>query len=122
MDILVDTHILLWQSGGSEKISIERRQILDDPNNHKFISVASIWEIAIKQNKGKLKIQKSIYDLIPDDTKIIGIELSHINQLQNLPFHHRDHFDRMIIAQARVENLSLMSNDKVFANYDVNLL
>ncbi len=122
MDILLDTHILLWHLSDDDKLSLERSNLLNNLDNTNYISIASIWEIAIKQNIGKLRIQQSIYELIPDNTTILGIDLPHINQLQNLPFHHKDPFDRMIIAQAKVENLNLMSSDGAFEKYDVNLI
>lgn len=123
MRILLDTHLLIWYLEGSESFSKPRRQRIVDANNDIFVSIASLWEISIKVSIGKLKISRSLSDVLQqlaDQTiAILPIKSGHVLQVATLPFHHRDPFDRMIIAQAQVEFLPVMTNDNVFASYGI---
>jgi PIN domain nuclease of toxin-antitoxin system len=126
MRILIDTHILIWHLEGDEQLTLDRRSLITDPANTVFISIASFWEIAIKSSKGKLSLAKSIDDIFAEvehsTSSILSIEPSHTLQVSKLPFHHNDPFDRMIIAQAIVEEMPVISTDGDFADYGVNLL
>ena len=126
MRILIDTHILIWHLEDDSQLSLARSEIISDTDNSIFISIASLWEIAIKSSRGKLSLAKSIEDILAEinqsSSSILPIEPGHTIQVSKLPFHHRDPFDRMIIAQAMVENIQLMSADNGFSVYGMDLL
>ena len=84
--------------------------------------MASLWEIAIKSSLGKLQIQQSIEMIVPQEVIILNIKLAHLKQVQKLPFHHRDPFDRLLIAQALSEQLTIITDDEWFGNYEVELI
>jgi len=125
MRVLVDTHVVIWYLEGNQSLSKPRRQSIVDANNDIFVSIASLWEISIKISAGKLKVSRSISDifhqLADQSITVLPIMAGHV-QVATLPFHHRDPFDRMIIAQAQVEFLPIMTHDKAFADYGVKLL
>ncbi len=121
MKYLIDTHIFLWFVENSVKLRQNVKSIIEDKNSEIFISIASIWEISIKTSSGKLQI-KGTFDSIKDDLtdnsiEILLIDFAHTVENNKLPFHHRDPFDRIIIAQAIVENLDFISADAVFDEY-----
>ena len=121
MKYLIDTHIFLWFVENSVKLRQNVKSIIEDKNSEIFISIASIWEISIKTSSGKLQI-KGTFDSIKDDLtdnsiEILPIDFAHTVENNKLPFHHRDPFDRIIIAQAIVENLDFISADAVFDDY-----
>ncbi len=126
MQLLLDTHILIWFLEGNNLLSKSRRQIIANSQNDIFISIASLWEIAIKISIGKLILAKPLTDVIKqiglENIEILAISPEHTLQVSNLPFHHRDPFDRIIVAQAQVENLAMMTDDIEFGNYGVKLL
>jgi PIN domain nuclease of toxin-antitoxin system len=120
----MDTQVLLWIVNEDAKLNSNTKKIYLDSNNEILLSLASIWEIAIKKSLNKLEIPGNLSDFVKDhiignDINILSLELSHIYRLENLPFHHRDPFDRLIIAQAIDENIELISNDKIFDKYEV---
>lgn len=125
MKVLLDTHTFLWFVLNSSQLSQNARQVLEDSNTDVFISPASYWEMAIKVRKGKLELLCS-YDefmkngIVGNDFEILPVSVSHTSQLTTLPEHHRDPFDRLIIAQAIVESLPLVGNDAAFDDYGVN--
>lgn len=125
MQILIDTQILIWFLEGNTSLSINRCQIISSSQNSIFVSIASLWEIAIKISIGKLTLSKPLADVIKqistEDIEILDISPKHILQVSNLPLHHRDPFDRIIIAQAQIENLDLMTEDTEFEKYGINL-
>jgi PIN domain nuclease of toxin-antitoxin system len=124
MSYLIDTQAFIWYAIGDSQLSNKAKTIIES-NEVRLISIATIWEMGIKSNIGKLNfnspfdafIQKQIlinqYELLP-------IELNHIFQLSNLPHHHRDPFDRILIAQAISENIPIVSIDVAFDSYNVN--
>ena len=121
MKYLIDTHIFLWFVENSVKLRQNAKNIIEDKNSEIFISIASLWEISIKTSSGKLQI-KGTFESIKDDLQgnlieILPIEFAHTVENNKLPFHHRDPFDRIIIAQAIVENLNFISADAVFDDY-----
>jgi PIN domain nuclease of toxin-antitoxin system len=122
MRLLVDTHILIWHLEDDPRLSVTWSDLLENPEQKKFFSIASLWEIAIKTNVGKLKIQYPLDRFIPADFQILPIELSHLLAYQNLPLYHHDPFDRILIAQAQVEQLTLMTEDSNIPLYEVLLL
>jgi PIN domain nuclease of toxin-antitoxin system len=124
MKVLLDTHAFLWFIMGSADLSVNARALIEDPANERLLSVASLWEIAIKTSLGKLTLSAPFDELIPAQLKLNGIDLlnikvDHLSTLTTLPFHHRDPFDRLIIAQAIVEKLPVVSLDGAFDTYGV---
>ncbi len=120
---LVDTHALLWLITGDARLSSNARAVFLDPVNELFLSAASYWEICIKVSIGKLTLMSDCPDVIDRELTANGIEWlpvakEHCQAVVSLPFHHRDPFDRIIIAQALCENLSLLSDDPLLRKYD----
>ena len=122
MRILLDTHALLWWLSDDESIGEKARSQIADPENIIVVSAASLWEIAIKQGLGKV-----VADLAEIEREIahqgmmrMGIEADHLIELVALPNHHRDPFDRMLVAQARAEDMLLMTADTQIAAYSVD--
>lgn len=123
MNILLDTHTFLWLRVAPEKVSEPVLTAFYDVNNDIFLSMASIWEMQIKQQLGKLNLKIPLSDLIKEqcvnnELQIIPIETYHIFALDNLPFHHKDPFDRLILVQSKLENLRLASLDATFSHYE----
>ena len=126
MKLLMDTHVLLWLAGDSKNLSTKVVDLILDAQNSLFLSFASIWEIQIKSQLGKLNITKLLPELIQqqcqdNDIQLLEVKLEHIYALKDLQNHHRDPFDRLLIAQTQTENMTLVSADRVFTLYDVNL-
>jgi PIN domain nuclease of toxin-antitoxin system len=122
---LLDTHTFIWFITGSDLINSKVREQIE--NNDNLLSIASLWEIAIKCSIGKLDLELSIEQLVEEQIIANGIELldittEHIAFVANLPLHHRDPFDRLIIAQARVEQIPILGVDKIFDSYSVQRL
>jgi PIN domain nuclease of toxin-antitoxin system len=123
MRFLVDTHALLWALGEPSTLSREARDALADPSNLVVVSSASLWECAIKASIGKLDLPEDFFDSIPEaGYEVMPIGISHLNVYRTLPMHHRDPFDRMLVAQARADALTLISRDPDIAKYDVAVL
>lgn len=124
MRYLIDTHILLWMASEQEQLSRKVRSLLSNEENDVYLSVASVWEMAIKVSLGKLKLGVELNDFVQAQVLENGILLlpvkkEHIYPLIELPFHHRDPFDRLLICQARTESIAILTADKVFKKYDV---
>jgi PIN domain nuclease of toxin-antitoxin system len=116
--LLLDSHSFLWFIGGAPALSATGRALIEDEGNEKFVSIGSLWEIAVKASLGKLPLAKPFEQLIPEQLQIngflvLGLTVEHTAKLAQLPFHHRDPFDRMLVAQSLVENLPLVSKDDV---------
>ena len=127
MRLLLDTHSFLWFIGGSASLSPTARTFIEDADNQPLLSMASLWEMAIKLSIGKLSLGKPFERLIPEQMRLNGIELlqiemAHIIVVTELPFHHRDPFDRLLIAQAMVEQISVVSGDPAFDSYSIKRL
>ncbi|SOD03281.1 PIN domain nuclease, a component of toxin-antitoxin system (PIN domain) [bacterium JGI 053] len=121
---LLDTHSFLWFIGGNERLSRRARELIQSRSNPMFVSSASLWEIAIKHGLGKLALDRPFAELVPEQLArqqiaVIGLELAHLAEFVALPLHHRDPFDRMIVAQARVEGLPIISVDGALDPYGV---
>lgn len=126
MKLLLDTHAFLWLRSEPEKIPQSVLEAYYNINNDVFLSMISIWEIQIKHQLGKLELNIPLQDLIDTQTqnnglKILAITPEHIYALNKMPFYHKDPFDRLLIAQAKLENLQLASADSVFRQYQVDL-
>ncbi|MBK8465718.1 MAG: type II toxin-antitoxin system VapC family toxin [Chloracidobacterium sp.] len=127
MNLLLDTHTLLWFIAGSSNLSTDARNLIEDTEHEKFVSIASIWETAIKTSIGKMTLSAPFEALFPHQLQINGFELlpvkvGHASVVLTLPFHHRDPFDRLLIAQAIDENMTLVSVDEVFDKYETTRL
>jgi PIN domain nuclease of toxin-antitoxin system len=127
MRLLLDTHTFLWLDHASTNLPQKVKDLCRDPSNELLLSLASVWEMQIKVQLGKLKIQTSLEKMVAEQQSQNGLILlpitpAHIFELRHLPPHHRDPFDRLLIAQARLEGASLLSKDDIFVNYPVTLL
>lgn len=127
MKVLIDTHVFIWLDTQPEKLSKKALEICQDTDNQLYLSMASVWEMQIKVQLGKLDLKVPLADMIKvqqqdNDLQVLNITLEHVYQLQKLPFHHNDPFDRMIIAQSFLENMPVISVDGVFRQYDVSVL
>lgn len=121
MEYLIDTHTFLWFNNGSKQINKNIKEILTSADNTIFLSMASIWEISIKNSLQKLELlggfQSVISDIEINNFRILDINLNHIIIQNTLEFHHRDPFDRLIISQGISENINTLSNDNIFDKY-----
>ena len=127
MKVLLDTHAFIWLDTQPEKLSKTAMDICQDTDNQLYLSMASLWEMQIKAQLGKLKLKIPLADMLTvqqqeNDLNVLNIALTHIYQLQALPLHHNDPFDRLIIAQSVLENMTLISVDEKFKAYDVSVL
>ena len=124
MNLLLDTHALLWFIGGDHNLTVAARKAIEDPTNNRNVSIVSIWEIAIKINTGKMNLIAPFDELFPRQLDINGFELmpvriEHTSIIATLPFYHRDPFDRLLIAQSMSENMPIVSAANAFDAYDV---
>lgn len=125
MRYLLDTHFLIWLMEDSKKVSSEIKLLVKDPANEIFVSVVTVWEIVIKRSKGRLKIPKDIKGgVLEAGFKILPIDISHALEVENLPLlqRHKDPFDRILVAQAKVEGLTLVTADPKIWKYKVSVL
>ena len=124
MSYLLDTHVFIWLDVSPKKLSERASEIITDPDNSLFLSLTSVWEMQIKMRLGKLELKRPLKETILQQRNenrvvILQIELSHILAMDELPFHHKDPFDRLLIAQAQQESLTFLSDDAVIRKYDV---
>ena len=127
MKLLLDTHAFLWFIAGSEKLSATARELIEDSANQPFLSAASLWEMAIKLSLGRLHLGRPFEDLIPEQMRangiqLLGIEVEYVTPVTTLPFHHRDPFDRLLVAQAMVVQMPIVSADPAFDAYPIGRL
>ena len=127
MRLLLDSHALLWFCEGNAALSAPARAAIEDLGNDKYVSHVTAWEVAIKVSLGKLKLAVPYDELFPGALLTNGFltlppDFRHFRELLALPFHHREPFDRLLIAQARSEGLTLVSCDPNFPAYGVPLL
>ncbi|MBX2989715.1 MAG: type II toxin-antitoxin system VapC family toxin [Bacteroidetes bacterium] len=123
MKLLLDTHALIWFLQDDERLTAEAKKAIQTSGNVSFVSLASMWEMAIKSSLGKLKIEVPFGE-IPNSVRKSGLEMldirfEHIETVSGMPFFHRDPFDRILIAQAIFSRLSLVSNESVFEQYGI---
>jgi PIN domain nuclease of toxin-antitoxin system len=127
MRLLLDTHAFLWFIQGSQNLSETARNLIEDQGNQKLMSIASLWEISIKVSIGKLDVGMAIAELLSREVygngfEVLAIQANHLDELTKLVFHHKDPFDRLIIAQALAERMPVVTRDEVFGRYPVSLL
>ncbi|MBF0493421.1 MAG: type II toxin-antitoxin system VapC family toxin [Deltaproteobacteria bacterium] len=123
MKLLLDTHTLLWATSDEKKLSTEIRDQIANPGNIVFVSLVSLWELRIKESIKKINLPRHFYQsLIPAGYEILSLTLAHLEAYAHLPLYHRDPFDRMLVAQAKLEQLVLLTRDPELEKYDVHLL
>ena len=124
MNYFLDTHGLIWFITGDPQLSVKARQLIDDEANNIFVSIASLWEMAIKFSIGKLNLGQPFDTLFPaqlnsNSINVLSITLDHLKTVCSLPLHHRDPFDRLLVAQSLVEQWPIISADVMFDRYGV---
>jgi PIN domain nuclease of toxin-antitoxin system len=127
MKLLLDTQVFLWLVQSPEKVSKKPFESCNDPSNLLLFSLVSVWELQIKSQLGKLAFNMPLREMVEEQQRLNGIQilpirLEHILNLNALPDYHKDPFDRLLIAQAIQEELTLISSDSQFENYPVHLL
>jgi len=123
MKLLLDTHILLWWLEDDPLLSEHARTAIADSDNLIILSAVVIWEIRIKQALGKLDIPTDFYEVIKEQAfEIIPVTADHAYAVGDLPLHHRDPFDRMLIAQAKSEGFTILTHDAAFRKYQIPVL
>ncbi len=126
MDILLDTHTLIWFLNGDKKLSRKVRECIETPSNLKFVSIASIWEIAIKISLNKFRYPKGFNNFLEmvDDNgfDILPISFEHTLTVSSLDFIHKDPFDRLLIAQSICDNLTIATKDSFIEQYNVQTI
>lgn len=126
MRLLLDTHIFFWLNTAPNKLSKAVVDALETTTNDLVLSVVSIWEIQIKSQIGKMSLPAPLAEIVEaninrNKLEILPVNLKHILALETMPLHHKDPFDRLIIAQANVEDLIVITNDAIFSSYSVKL-
>ena len=119
MRYLLDTHTLLWARSAPDRLSEDALALLQSTESILHVSMASLWECAIKAAIGKLTVPDGFYRIVADDYEILGIDVAHVQACASLPLHHRDPFDRLLVAQAKLGGLILISRDQDIARYGV---
>jgi PIN domain nuclease of toxin-antitoxin system len=127
MRCLLDSQAFLWFVSGNSRLGDRAREVISDIDNQVLLSIASLWEIAIKSSLGKLDLGRPFAELIPrqlvsNEIEVLPIGIEHLVTLMELPFHHRDPFDRLIIAQAKTERIPVVSSDSAFRDYPVQIV
>jgi PIN domain nuclease of toxin-antitoxin system len=125
--ILLDTHTFLWMENDSSRLSPKAAALIRDTENTLILSVVTVWEIQIKVQKGKLTLALPLADIVQNQLQnnqleLLSITLPHVYELDHLPRHHDDPFDRLLIAQAHADNLTLLSKDPQFTQYPVSVI
>lgn len=127
MKFLLDTHTFIWWDSNPKRLSKTALNLLSDSNNYLFLSLVSVWEMQIKIQLGKLQVRADLGTLIAEQLSennlgLLNVNLSHILTLSQLENHHKDPFDRLLIAQARIEKMTLVSCDSIFQAYDCPII
>jgi len=123
MNLLLDTHVLLWWLDDHSILSKKIKAVIADGKNPVFVSAVVIWEITIKQALGKLEIPRNFRRVLDDQPfEMLDITVEHVHAVGDLPAYHRDPFDRMLVAQAKVERLTLVTRDIRLKKYKIPLI
>lgn len=127
MKLLLDTHAFIWFVNGDPQLSAQARQLIEDSQNQKWLSIASIWEMAIKINIGKLKLSHPLPEFLEryaagNGIMLLSIRLPHVLTQETLPLHHRDPFDRLLAAQSLSESMPIVSIESLLDPYGVQRL
>lgn len=126
-DLLLDTHTLLWFVWDDPQLSATAKALIEDPNNRKLVSIASCWEIAIKAGLGRLQLGAPSgpflsQHIVRNNFELLPISLAHATEVEMLPLHHKDPFDRLLVAQARLDRLPIVSVDVILDQYGITRL
>lgn len=119
MRYLLDTHVLLWSRAFPDRLSPEAITVLQSTDNTLYVSMATLWECAIKVSIGRLAVPEGFFRIVANDYEILDIELAHLEATLQLPLLHRDPFDRLLVAQARLGGLTLVTRDRNVIRYQV---
>ena len=123
MRLLLDSNTFLWWRAGSEKLTERAERMIGDTDNDTAVSVVTLWEIAIKRGIGKLRFLEDFEAVMTEEAfDLLPISYAHLRTLETLPMHHRDPFDRLLIAQALAEGIPIATGDRVFAAYGVQVI
>jgi PIN domain nuclease of toxin-antitoxin system len=127
LKVLLDTHVFLWVIADPERLSSRVQEIIKDARNEVLLSIASAWEIAVKSSLGKLDLPRPAMSFVQRQLGshrlgILPLRLSHLSALEKLPWHHRDPFDRMLVAQCLEEGASLVTVDTQLHRYEIEIL
>jgi PIN domain nuclease of toxin-antitoxin system len=127
MRLLLDTHVFIWADGQPENLSTAAKGVCEDPGNELILSVVSVWEMQLKIMLGKLALRQPLRLVIEDWIQkntilILPLHLEHIFRLDTLSSHHKDPFDRLLIAQALAEGLTIVTHHRAFAQYNIPVI
>ena len=127
MKLLLDTHTFIWFVTDSPRLSSSAKMLIEDELNEKFLSLVSIWEMAVKCSIGKLRFDLPFQlfieqQLVENSLDLMKIEVSHLSIVATLPLHHRDPFDRLLIAQSILEQIPIVGADQIFDSYGIERL
>jgi PIN domain nuclease of toxin-antitoxin system len=125
--VLLDAHALLWFLAGHPQLSAAARGLIESAEHQPLVSIANLWEIAIKASLGKLRLARPFEALFPEQLRangigVLGLAVRHVAVVATLEFHHRDPFDRLLVAQALAEDLPIISRDSALDAYGVTRL
>ena len=125
--VLLDTHAYLWFVFDDPRLSPQAADLIEDPTRAKLLSIVSVWEIVIKSQLGKLRLGMPLDDFVTRcirerDLELVGVELPHLLVYGGLPLHHRDPFDRLLVAQAMTLSVPIVTGDGAFDDYGVDVL
>lgn len=122
MRLLLDTHTLVWAITEPERVAPEALELIEASENEVFVSVVSPWELAIKLSRRRIELPQVFYETLRDGQfSLLPVTIHHTEVIASLPHHHRDPFDRMLIAQAQVEGLTLVTSDREIRRYPVSI-
>ncbi|MGH9373230.1 MAG: type II toxin-antitoxin system VapC family toxin [Vicinamibacterales bacterium] len=126
MSLLVDTHAFLWFMAGDRRLRRAARRAIEESNGQWRLSAASVWELAIKSSLGRITLPAPVDEYIAEKVQqglqVLSVDWTHAAAVERLPFHHRDPFDRLIVAQAESEHIAVVTKDRVFAKYGVRVV
>ena len=123
MRLLLDTHAFLWWMEGGNALSAHARTAMESPASVVYLSAASVWEMSIKRAKGRLESPADVAGALDEcGFRELSVSIEHAQSVGALPLHHADPFDRILIAQAHIEGLTIVTRDPAFEAYDVSLL
>jgi PIN domain nuclease of toxin-antitoxin system len=126
MSLLVDTHAFLWFMTGDRRLSRSARRAIEESDGGWWLSAASVWELAIKSSLGRLTLPASVDEYFSEKVqqglRVLSVDWTHAASVERLPWHHRDPFDRLIVAQAQSESLSVVTKDPAFARYGIRIV